>query len=280
MGKSSHKSSKERRHEEVEDEEFTIPKWVTLFIARITKVYAKEIVERFLRMKINTVESDIQKLLEELAPLSDGEREKRFQEMLEESKPSRSKKPKTPRDPKAPKKNQTAYLLWSATIKNPDIERDYPDYAERIKKKELTPAGARGEIWKSISEDVKNEFLERAEKDKERYFTEMEKFDPKFVRPAPSRAASRAPSRASSPERPAKSSKKKPAPRDKSPKRKPAKKEEAPAKKSKKEEPPREKSPPKKKAAASKRKLTSSSSSSSSSSGSYDQSEGPSQWAE
>lgn len=277
MGKSSHKS-KHREQESEEPEEFVVPQWVSLMISRQLKVYAKEILNKFLRMKINAIDADIQKQLEHVMSLSDKAREEHFAAMLEESKPARAKKPKAVKKPNEPKKAQSAYFIWSAQFKKDDLERDYPEYAEQIKNKELIASKARGLIWKALPESKKDEFNKLADKEKERYNAEMKIFDPNFV-PAASRAPSRAPSRASSPEPPAKPKKKAAPARDESPKRKPAKKkqqqskteEAAPAKAVKKQA----EEAPKKKSAAAKRKISSSSSEESNG-----QSEGPSEWAD
>lgn len=279
MGKSSHKS-KHREPESEEPEEFVVPEWVSQLVARLLKVYAKELVTRFLRMKINTIDAEIHKQLTHAMSLSDKAREEHFAALLEDSKPARAKKPKAVKKPNEPKKNQTAYFIWSASFKKEDLEREYPEYAEKIKNKELITSKVRGMIWKALPEAEKDKFSKLAEKDKERWIEEMKNFDPEFVVPAASRAPSRAPSRASSPEPASKSKKKKtPAPRDESPKRKPAAKkkseEPAPAKKAKKQT--EEPEPAKKKSAASKRKI---SSSSSEDADSFAQSEGPSEWAD
>jgi hypothetical protein len=285
MGKSSHKS-KHRARESEEAEEFVVPQWVSLIVSRQLKVYAKEMLNKFLRMKINAIDADIQKQLEHVMSLSDKDREEHFAAMLEESKPARAKKPKAVKKPNEPKKPQSAYFIWSAKFKKDDLDREYPEYAEQIKNKELIASKARGMIWKELPSDEKEEFHRLADKEKERYNAEMKVFDPNFV-PTASRAPSRAPSRANSPEPPAKPKKKAAPARDESPKRKPVNKKQsqkteevaaaAPAKKAKKqkeEEPP---APKKKAAAAATTKKKVSSSSSEESNG---QSEGPSEWAD
>ena len=83
----------------------------------------------------------------------------------------RSKKGKRVKDPNMPKKNKTPYFIWLWNEDNQigmsKIKNDFPDLAH---KDALSKAG---EIWKSMSDTLKEPFIDKSKEDKARYEKEL-----------------------------------------------------------------------------------------------------------
>jgi len=79
----------------------------------------------------------------------------------------RSKKAKRVKDPNMPKKNKTPYFIWLWNEDNQigmsKIKNDFPDLTH---KQALSKAG---EIWKSMTDTLKESFIEKSKEDKVRY---------------------------------------------------------------------------------------------------------------
>jgi CRISPR/Cas system-associated protein Csm6 len=76
-------------------------------------------------------------------------------------------KPK--KDVHAPKKPRSSYILYSNSIRK-EVTEEFPD----LKMHEVSQKF--GVRWGSASDELKNEFKVLAEKDKERYLAELEKY--------------------------------------------------------------------------------------------------------
>jgi hypothetical protein len=89
------------------------------------------------------------------------------QHFIDKDVVKRCLKPK--KDTNAPKKPKTSYMLYSDSIRKEVID-EFPD----LKMTEMSQKF--GIRWGSASDELKDEFKVLAEKDKERYQTELEKY--------------------------------------------------------------------------------------------------------
>jgi len=89
----------------------------------------------------------------------------------DEETTTRKKKKKT-KDPNAPKRPTTAYFFFAAD-RRPEVKEQNPSYS-------ITQvASALGEIWRSFDDEDKVPYEAKAAKDKQRYLTEIAKYNSK-----------------------------------------------------------------------------------------------------
>ncbi len=158
----------------------------------ISNTISKAMAEAFKEMYQNTMKSAIKNLSEKLskkmketdkAP-SSKEIVNIWNDMMEdedlkltavstskEVKEKKDKKEKKKKDPNAPKKNMTAYILFS-NDKRPEVKEENPDLKFGDVAKEL------GRLWKDASSSTKKKYEKLAEKEKERYTSEMADYSP------------------------------------------------------------------------------------------------------
>ena len=82
---------------------------------------------------------------------------------------NKTNKPK--KDPNAPKKGMSAFMYFSRDNRD-KVKSDNPDITFGELGKEL------GQRWRALSDKEKAKYQKMAEKDKERYNTEMDKYTP------------------------------------------------------------------------------------------------------
>lgn len=86
----------------------------------------------------------------------------------EDDKKSKKKK-KEERDPNAPKRNLSSYMLYSQSVR-PDTVKEHPEL------KAVDVAKLIGQKWNALSEKEKAPFVKQAEKEKERFDRETERY--------------------------------------------------------------------------------------------------------
>jgi len=94
------------------------------------------------------------------------------EEIFDELKKSSIKTPKMKRDPDAPKSSVNSYIMYSRDNRS-DIKEENPD----MKATDITKKLA--EMWRNADEELKKEYKEKSDKDKERYEIELEDYVPK-----------------------------------------------------------------------------------------------------
>jgi hypothetical protein len=109
-------------------------------------------------------ENTLNKIMEESSNL--------FTEVEDGIKKATEKIPKLKKDPDAPKAAVNAYIMFSRDNRD-DVKSENPD----LKATEITKKLA--DMWKGSDAELKQEYKEKAEQDKERYAKELENYVPK-----------------------------------------------------------------------------------------------------